>query len=134
MGRIASRAGWIPAPADRRYPIRLVPRTGVPGDCCTRNLSYPCLGAGDVKPKGAFVVPEITETFLKNLAIEQGYSVRRAKQYARHIVTAPWFPVVVETYTMPTVITYADPTGEAAVHNVLTAALLRNVALETEAA
>lgn len=79
-------------------------------------------------------MPEITETFLKNLAIEQGYSVRRAKQYARHIVTAPWFPVVVETYTMPTVITYADPTGETAVHNVLTAALMQNVGVEVEVA
>lgn len=94
------------------------------------NLSYPCLGAGDVKPKGVIVVPVITETFLKNLAIGQGYSVRRAKQYARHIVTAPWFPVVVETYTMPEVLTYDDPTGETAIHNVLTAALLRTVNVE----
>lgn len=75
-------------------------------------------------------MPAITETFLKNLAIDQGYSVRQAKQYAHHIVTAPWFDVVVETYTMPAAITYKDPTGETAVHNVLTAALMRTVALE----
>ena len=75
-------------------------------------------------------MPEITETFLKNLAIEQGCSVRRAKQYARHIVTAPWFPIVVDTYTMPNAITYPDPTGETAVHNVLAEALMRTVQAE----
>lgn len=93
-------------------------------------MSYPCLGAGDVKPKGAFVVPAITETFLKNLAIEQGASTRQAKQYARHIVTAPWFPEIVERFTTGDVITYMDPTGEEAAYNVDTARLLANVARE----
>lgn len=97
------------------------------------NLSYPCFGAGDVKPKGAFVVPKITETFLKKLALDMGYSARRSKQYARHIVSAPWFPVVVETFTMPSVITYSDPTGEDAIHNLLTAALMGNVGREIAA-
>lgn len=96
------------------------------------DLSYPCLGAGDVKPKGVFVMPEITETFLKKLALDQGHSVRRAKQYARHIVTAPWFPIVAETYTMPDFIVYQDPTGETAVHNLLTQALLANTDREME--
>lgn len=75
-------------------------------------------------------MPEITESFLRKIAEEQGASRRQAKQYARHIVSAPWFPVVVETFNMPSAITYADPTGETAIHNVLTAALMRNVALE----
>ncbi len=75
-------------------------------------------------------MPKITETFLKNLALDMGYSVRRAKQYARHIVTAPWFPVVEETYLMPSTITYADPTGETAIHNLLAEALMQNVGYE----
>lgn len=75
-------------------------------------------------------MPKITETFLKNLAIELGFSVRRSKQYARHIVTAPWFPVVEETYSLPSVITYSDPTGERAIHNLLAEALMRNTGLE----
>lgn len=78
-------------------------------------------------------MPEITETFLKNLAIDMGYSVRRAKQYARHIVSAPWFPVVEETYLMPSTITYSDPTGETAIHNLLSAALMGNVGREVAA-
>ena len=75
-------------------------------------------------------MPEITETFLKNLAIERGASTRQAKQYARHIITAPWFPVVVETFTMPSAITYSDPTGETAVRNVLAEALMRTTSRE----
>lgn len=78
-------------------------------------------------------MPKITETFLKKLALDMGYSVRRSKQYARHIVSAPWFPVVVETYSMPSTITYSDPTGEDAIHNVLTAALMANVGQEVAA-
>lgn len=70
-------------------------------------------------------MPVITETFLKNLAIEQGHSTRRAKQYARYIVTAPWFDSVQEADSLPKAITYADVTGETAVHNVLAEALLR---------
>lgn len=61
-----------------------------------------------------------------------GFSARRSKQYAKHIVTAPWFPTVVETYTMPSTITYSDPTGETAIHNLLAAALMANVGREID--
>lgn len=78
-------------------------------------------------------MPTITFTALKNAALDLGYSPRRSKQLAKHITTAPWFPYVVETLTMPSELTYADPTGEEAVHNVLMEALMKNSAAEVAA-
>lgn len=80
------------------------------------------------------MTPKITESLLRNIALEQGVSKRKAKQYAKHIVTAPWFPTVQETYTMPYALTYSDPTGEEAVHNVLFEALARTIEAERKAA
>lgn len=68
-------------------------------------------------------VPALTETYLRKLAMRQGASTRQAKQYARHIVTAPWFPALVEQYTFPESRAYSDPTAEAAILRILRAAM-----------
>lgn len=71
-------------------------------------------------------MPAITETAIKKLALEQGASARQAKQYARHVITAPWFPEVKHAHELPDFITYSDPTGNTAVHNVQMAWLMQD--------
>lgn len=75
----------------------------------------------------------ITQSALRRVAQELGYSLRVSKQLAKTIVTSAWFPYVVETLNMPSELTYHDPTGEEAVHNVLMEALMRNTAMDVAA-
>lgn len=71
-------------------------------------------------------MPKISRTHFENEARKQGYSRGQAKRIAAKIMARPDIDYCIEQLTLGYVLTYADPTGEAAVWNVMVAALTRN--------